>query len=253
MLYRDTENHGLVEVNATTEVSYEAQDGMKTVIPLGDHWRQVLVQTSGGLDSALLLYLVSKTLKEVNSKAKIIPLSLEVPIKAKNLSSARAVISKVREITENPNILPGIEIGIPVEKSHPPHKNQFFNDVIMDLYRAQVFDFEMNGNTKNPPEEVRRDFLYDEYRQTDRDSRLTIYNAPISASPHAMIDKSGIVYLYQKEGLIDELAPLTLSCDMNLSEIEERNLSVPCGICWWCRERQWGFDSNQLKDPAQLV
>jgi len=25
-----------------------------------------------------------------------------------------------------------------------------------------------------------------------------------------------------------------------------------CGVCWQCRERQWGFKENNLKDPGKI-
>ena len=25
-----------------------------------------------------------------------------------------------------------------------------------------------------------------------------------------------------------------------------------CGVCWQCKERQWGFKENNLKDPGKI-
>lgn len=248
MLMRDTLNHGPLKINADTEILIDSVDGMQVIIPYSDDWKKIIVQTSGGLDSALLLYLVSKSLAARNSKTKILPLSLEVPTKAKNLSSARAVINKVRALTNNANLLPGLEIHIPLSQSENPLKNAFFNTTIMDLMTKEDIAFDFNGNTKNPPEEARRLFRDDEFRQILRDNRTTVYNGPGSASPLALVNKKGVVNLYLQNGILSELAPLTLSCDINMSEAIERKLNVPCQECWWCRERNWGFESNGVKD-----
>ncbi len=248
MLTRDTLNHGLCQVNADTEILIDSVDGMQVIIPYSDSWKKIIVQTSGGLDSALLLFLVSKSLVARKSRTEILPLSLEVPTKAKNLSSARSVINKVRELTNNPHLLPGLEIHIPLDQSENPLKNAFFNRTIVDLMTKEDIAFDFNGNTKNPPEEARRVFRDDEFRQITRDNRTTVYNGPRSASPLALVNKKGVVNLYLQAGILSELAPLTLSCDINISEATERKLNIPCQECWWCRERNWGFQSNGVKD-----
>lgn len=250
MLVRDTKHYGVVEVCADTEVIYETCDGMSTIIPYSDNWDKVLVQVSGGLDSGLMLFLIVKTLKEKNSKAKVVPISFEVPTKAKNLESARAIISKVKSLLGSELFLDSLEVHIPIEHCDIDRKDAFFKDTLFKIKQELGISFEFNGNTKNPPEGIRRDFRDDQDRQFGRDDRKSIYNAPKSASPHALVTKKGIVYLYKKLNILNELAPLTLSCDMDITEIKERNLPVPCGECWWCRERQWGFDSNNEIDPA---
>jgi 7-cyano-7-deazaguanine synthase in queuosine biosynthesis len=125
--------------------------------------------------------------------------------------------------------------------------------LISDLFRSEKFNFEFNGNTRNPPAEVRSKFRDNSARELIRDNRTTIYNGKWSASPHSFNDKSGIVYLYKKEGVLDELSSLTISCDINIDELEERGMPMePCHECWWCRERQWGFEANNCIDKSQL-
>ena len=250
MLLRDTLNHGTQEVYVENEVVYPSLDGMSTTIPHHARWKTLLVQTSGGLDSALMLYLAAKTFVDLGAQIQILPFSLEIPTKAKTLSSARAVISKVRELTQYKYLLPGIEYHIPIDECSPPYKDQFFNRTILHLFMDDKICFDLNGNTKNPPENYRSHFPDDHNRQAKRDHRTSIYNGIRSASPHALNDKRGIVYLYKKFDLLNSLAPLTLSCDMNIDEIKMRGLKVPCLSCWWCYERQWGFQANGLHDPA---
>ncbi len=253
MLRRDTLNHGIDDVNADIEVAYTTSDGQSTLIPFSSEWKNIFVQTSGGLDSALLLYLTAKTFAAQKSDVKIIPFSLEIPTKAKNLASARAVIQRVRVLTGYQNLQSGVEGHIPMELSENPHKDAFFNSTLKSLWDKFDISFEFNGNTKNPPNEARRHFRDNDHRQLTRDNRTTIYNSRYSASPHAMIDKKGIVELYIQQGILNELAPFTLSCDINLSEAKERGLDIPCQECWWCRERDWGFKSNGATDLSQSI
>jgi hypothetical protein len=246
LLLRETIYYGATEINADTEFFHDSIEGMQVVLPYSDRWRKIIVQVSGGLDSAILLYLFAKKLEQIGSKVQIQPLSLEIPTKAKTLSTARAVINKVRDLTKYAHLLPGLEVAMPMEDALPPHKDIFFKTVIRKLRESGEYDFEFNGNTKNPPQEVRETFRDDEFRQQVRDNRTTIYNSPNSASPNAFVNKRGIIHIFRTEGILEELAPLTMSCDMDLEEIEARNLPLPCGECWWCRERDWGFRSSQL-------
>jgi len=239
------------------ETKYTATNGQSTIIPLNPNWKAVGVQLSGGLDSALLLYLTTKTIKENNLDVKILPFSIEVPSKAKNLSSARKIISVVSDLLDAEDIiLPGKELFMPEEKStHKRNKkNMYFNREVKNLLRSGEVDFEFNGNTKNPPSKVRKKFINNKVgRMRDRDARTSIYNGTYSASPHAMIDKQGIISLYIKHDLIDILATHTLSCDANISDIIKFQMDIPCGKCWWCNERKWGFESNKISDPAPVL
>jgi hypothetical protein len=250
VLERDTTNWGRTIVEVEQEFKFKSKSQMYTLIPYSSKWSYLFVQLSGGIDSALMLYLTAKVFHKIGANQVILPISFEVPTKAKSLQSARLVISKVRELTNYKYLRPGLEFHIPPTRSYNPFKNRFFSDTILRLFENFPDSFEFNGNTLNPPKEARQYFPDDDFRQIDRDRRETIYNSPRSASPHAMNDKSGIVALYEKENILNELAPLTLSCDRDLADIHDYGLDLPCGDCWWCHERAWGFLSNQLTDPA---
>ena len=250
LILRDTLNHGQKYVHAAGEYTYEANGTNRTIIPYSPDWKRIMLQTSGGLDSSLLLYLTARTFIELGLKSEIVPFSVEVPNKVKNLESARAVIETVREAVGYDFISKGVEVIMPESEMMPPKKNQFFNSTIMQFIENEGIDFEFNGNTKNPPLSARSHFPHDYSRELTRDHRPTIYNATISACPHAMNDKSGIVFLYKKFGLIESLAPLTLSCDINLDKMQRKGWGFPCGNCWWCHERAWVFASNNIDDPS---
>lgn len=246
MQYKLTE-HGLtVGLDVEYEIKYTVSSGNSTIIPLNSTWNSILIQVSGGLDSAILTYLTAKTIKDYNLDVKIRPFSVEVPTKVKNLSSSRNVISKITELLDFHQWMPTEEFYMPIELSYQPNKDRQFINFLSSVLEDGNSQFEFNGNTKNPPSDVRSSFKNDQYREYGRDNRTTIYNGPDSASPHAMMDKKDIVELYVMYDLIDTLAPLTLSCDENIETIKSYNLPVPCGECWWCRERDWGLKSNNI-------
>lgn len=238
------------------ETKYTADNGQSTIIPMSSKWKTIGILASGGLDSTLLIYLTAKTIIDNNLDIKILPISLELETKVKNLSSARAILAEIKKtLNADDVILEGKEVFMSAEFSsvegyHSGNKTKFFNDTVVNLYNAGEFQQEFNGNTLNPPAHIRNNFHNNQYREYNRDEPPTIYNGIWSASPHAMIDKCGIINLYIKHGILDTISPLTLSCDQDIDNAIRAELDIPCGECWWCDERKWGFESNNAIDTA---
>jgi len=256
MLIRKLANSDTTEqIHADTEVFFTADSGFSTVIPLGKNWKTLGIQVSGGLDSALLLFLTAKAIQDQNLNIKIQPISIFIPTKAKNIVATKAIIEKVRELTGADFINDGLVFNMPLEltSTKDGKKDKFFDTTIVQLFNDGIIDFEFNGNTKNPPEHIRKYFDNDNSRQKNRDNAESIYNNPWGASPHYNMDKRDIVNLYVKYDLVNELAPLTISCDANTNMIHSKQSTVPCGQCWWCHERKYGFDSNNVIDPAPIL
>ncbi len=232
--------------NVEFEERWEVSGGNATIIPINTKWKNVGVQVSGGLDSAILLYLLVKTLQKHNLDIKIIPISLEIHNKAKNLGSSRAVIAKIKELTGFQNFGESVEVIGNERQAKFEEKDEFFLSVIRNLFFTEQIDYNLNGVTRNPPLEVCKDFKFNEYREFIRDNPQTIYNSPTNASPHAFMTKKDIIELYIIHGVLDELAGLTLSCDEHLDVIQRNSWDIPCGTCWWCSERRWGLESNGI-------
>lgn len=232
--------------NVEFEERWEVSSGAATIIPMNREWRAIGIQVSGGLDSAILLFLTVKTIQKHNLSTKIVPISLEIHNKAKNLGSARAVLDTVKRLTGFTNWGETVEAVGGEHEWKGQGKEDFFTRVISKLFIEEKIDFDLNGITRNPPLEVCKDFKFNSYRELGRDNPSTIYNGPTNASPHAFMTKKDIVELYIKHGVLDELASCTLSCDENLDVITRNDWNIPCGICWWCAERKWGFRSNNI-------
>lgn len=256
MLVRKKANSDdFIEVFAELEVDFTADSGSSTTVPLNSKWNTVGIQVSGGLDSALLLYLTAKAIQENNLDIKIQPISVFIPSKVKNIASTEAIIAKVRELTEADFIKDGLIFDMPEEETttHDGKKDKFFVDMIRGLFESGKIDFEFNGNTKNPPEQFRKNWKNDEHRQKNRDSASSIYTTAYSASPHYNMDKADIINLYLKYNIFDQIVPLTCSCDENLEFVHRKKLNVPCGSCWWCEERNYGFEANDVEDTAPIL
>ncbi len=243
------------EIFADLEVEFTADSGSSTIIPLGKDWNTVGIQVSGGLDSALLLFLTAKAIEKSGLDIRIQPISVFIPTKVKNIVATETIVDKVRELTGVDFINDGLVFDMPMEETstHDGKKDGYFINMIRGLFMDHKIQFEFNGNTKNPPEEIRKNFKNDQHRQKNRDNATSVYNTTHSASPHYGMDKADIVNLYIKYDLIDTLAPLTVSCDENINVVNEWETNVPCGTCWWCKEREYGFEANNVKDPAPVL
>lgn len=230
------------------ETIYKCNSGNnKVIIPLDPDWNVIGIQLSGGLDSALLTYLTAKTIHDHNLKIKIRPISCDVGNKPDYLPVARKVFKKIIEISDFDQWADPYEYKIPLRESKNPFKLYASVNHLKALLTLKHIDYEFNGVTLNPPEDVRKNFHNDEFRQTVRDTPESIYSGPLSARPMAFCDKQGVVELYRKFNLMKDLFPLTLSCDVNKEDVI--NGQIPCGTCWWCDERRWGLLSNG-EDPT---
>ncbi len=214
----------------------------KVIIPLDPSWSVLGIQVSGGLDSALLTYLTALAIRKHKLDVGIRTISCDVGNKPDYLPTARKVIKKLKELLPDIRWENSYEYRIPLRESKNPYKLYASTNHIRALFNLGLLDYEYNGVTLNPPEEVRKTFHDDEFRQTVRDSPESIYVSPKSARPMAFCDKQGVVELYKQFGIFDSIFPITLSCDVNKENMIDGKL--PCGQCWWCDERRWGLVSN---------
>ena len=54
--------------------------------------------------------------------------------------------------------------------------------------------------------------------------------------PFMQHDKRGVAELYSHFDVLEELFPLTRSCEKLTTDF-----SSHCGECWFCKEREWGY------------
>ena len=203
------------------------------------------IAVSGGADSALLLYLTAKYIKN----AEIIPWSgHEIENKHRGdrpftIYDAKNVVHVVRNKLPDANIS---EHYIWTYDRQGQNKKIYMIDEVKRCLENGTIDLYVSGKTANPPKEVlhkiinklpaaRRTTHIDASRnhyQTERPSD-TYY------APFTNINKQVISKLYQKYDCMKDLFPVTQSC---VGYAEETNwFTEPCKQCFWCHERKWAF------------
>lgn len=195
-------------------------------ISLDIHPGPIGISVSGGADSAILLYILMKY--------SLDPIHVfSCSSKEKNRISphvALDVIDKCIDLTKNSNV---------------NHHIYFVDKQTLSSWMAGLILYVNNklveimytGVTSMPPQEVTESFGVSnglEDKRSPKDIRPLYYPNKIY-TPFFNIDKRQICELYKELGVLDELYPVTRSCE-NLYFT-----SGHCGQCWWCKERLWGF------------
>lgn len=202
---------------------------MKTVeinnLNLDLHNGPIGVACSGGADSSILLYTLAKfidgpiTVYTCSNKEKHYV----------NGKVATDVIEKVKQLTGRSDIKHKVFLA---------HK-QTFQTLFSPLSKFIVSDslnMMYTAATSFPPDEELQKFnsVTDLYEKRNPNVLRPLYNGKYYV-PWFNQDKRFIADVYKELNVLDELFPITRSCeDMNLTEGH-------CGKCWWCEERMWAF------------
>lgn len=185
------------------------------------------VLVSGGADSAILLYFL---LKYTKNHLHIFTLSNKSkPIY--NVKSSIDVIQKCAELTNNFNFTHHIKYDI-----YQDRINLF---MLPKAYlEKNEIDCVYTGITKNPPGEITTSF-YDKTTEDDERNPQQIRKTIKGNfyAPWTNLNKKDLFEIYKKYNLLDNLFPLTRSCESH--DVLNSN---HCGMCWWCQERLWGFE-----------
>lgn len=169
---------------------------------------------SGGMDSALLLYLVAK-----ETSSAIQPFTV-----AKHDGASFYVHPIVDWVSSNLNV----EINSPVIIGNPnlPHQ-QIIGDALKRVIKHKLADVIYVG-----------DNIYPEHELPHGPNRKK-YIHPKVLYPLFNLTKVDIVKLYITHNIMD-LLPLTHTCT-------EQAIGR-CNVCWQCKERAWAFQKCGLQD-----
>tara|TARA_Y100000389_G_scaffold204763_1_gene259449 strand:- start:59 stop:706 length:648 start_codon:yes stop_codon:yes gene_type:complete len=191
------------------------------------------MKISGGADSAIVLYMLSKYVTENNTGAKIIPITVNHEGKDYQEQFAKQVVAHCKEVFGD------------IFEQHQTARNytpdtyaSTQQDLVESLYENNIIECHYVGITRDPPKDIVNTFGLKgpaddrspgQHRQQVLDNR--IYRPLIN------IDKKGVAELYDTFAVMDTLFPLTRSCEEFTS-----NFSKHCETgCWFCQERYWGF------------
>jgi len=262
--------------NIITDVEYDTPYGK---VLINTDAKNVGIFLSGGIDSAVILYLIAKTFSEKGIKTAIQP----VTVRRGNPSEYREydrvdiypyadkIIAYVRNKFPNVNICDTIKedanywwasflkdgknLG-----SYTFTQSVLSNYLIWKYARPSIVSetnaqngidllyCEYFGTTKNPP----KDSSVPQSEESHRDNVTANYIQGVATAidtgdfikyyePFRNADKRITMWLAHQLNILEDLLPITRSCEGG--PVETENFTKECMECWWCLERHWALEN----------
>ena len=197
------------------------------------------LKISGGADSAIVCYMVAKYVTQERPDITIHPITAVASTKPFQQIHADKVLRKVESMT-------GIKFATHQYRTiDSTTVENYINqqaDLVDDVYASQGLQKHFSGLTANPTAEDAPE-LYDgahalpgSYGENDMDRTKATVKKSNTFRPLINVDKKGVAEHYIRLGVLEDLFPLTRSCEDVTFDFTEH-----CGDCWFCRERKWGF------------
>lgn len=225
---------------------YDQETGQSIDFFFPEKFKKVAVNCSGGADSSLLLFLVIDFLKKENrSNTLVTVLTCANDFKGRwNARNSTSVINFIIDNTKTQLIDKHLSYYRDVQDK------KYFHEVEYGLINCGEVDLIISGITANPMSgdttvhDINGNIveLKDEALPERDGTNNKVWTEHTEASwytPFANVDKKFIASIYRQYDLTDKLLPLTRSCE-SFGETTE-DYTKPCGKCWWCLERKWGF------------
>lgn len=192
--------------------------------------KSIGISLSGGVDSALILYLLAKMIKDRNQISYIYPIH-GYDISRKNVHSyttAERVVNVIKYELNDWSIIQPLYV-FAYDKNLPISKEEYHKANYEYMKRRYGIPFIIRGVTQGMPDSGRP--LVEGDATSDE---LHHYANTTWSFPFGSVDKKYIANQYKTFGL-DILYSVTSSC---ISDSPK-----PCKKCWWCKEKYWAFGS----------
>lgn len=218
-----------------------------------DEQKNVSINVSGGADSTILLYVITKIIKENNLPIKIYPITINMYTRH-NLITAPVVIKMIEERLDykfEEHLI--LDFGNMDNGWASRYKVEYSN--VRQKYNVSV-SYEgissMPGWPNPMPEETKvgieekhlKTVIERNVSLEERINQKGFINTFIS-KPFWFKDKSFIASLFDFYNVMD-LLPYTRSCSMladNTEDYKYTCFTSPKQMqCWWCTERKWAFE-----------
>jgi tRNA(Ile)-lysidine synthase TilS/MesJ len=227
------------------------------------------IRLSGGIDSATLCHIVLHYFPHI----KILPITFYNALRPGAVKSVENVLRILKELNPNHQIMKqeigtfdttgyvrsNINDGV---KRNPKDifQKQFIRE-LFDKYSGRL-NFVLTGETLNPPLEEQEKLLpgimneFPKDRNVPKAKLLHRYSygdvAKYEYAPFRNYNKKQISDIVKELGLINELFPVTETCETEPSKynsyiskafgIEYSAEGIePCQCCWPCREKYWAY------------
>lgn len=226
-------------------------------------WKNVAISVSGGVDSALLAYMVCEAAYEHDTTIHIINHVRCWKTKPWQQDDADDVyqwlfqrfyhtkfkrhINFIAPELEYGNVGPNLTDEYGKKVSGDNIQQRAYAEYICNKYNIDAY---YNAVTRNPRQAQFNGMRERDIEPTEDNKHLEImqHMGRWAIHPFRFIDKSEVVKKYLELGIMD-LFNRTRSCEGTFDSIDyksyKRGQYVPvCGTCFWCKEREWALNLN---------
>lgn len=204
----------------------------EVVIDIPEQFNKIGIKISGGLDSALLAYLLALYKKNIRD-IELVPITVINAIKPhQHIFAKRVILFIEKELN-----VKFYEHQVKPELVDPSVYGEEQSNYIKILRKKNIIDTHFAGITENPDEVLDDTGEWENDPVRDKSMGVKPVIEGNSYVPFANINKRAIAEMYDHYGLTDKLFSITRSCENRKVHFTQPH----CGECWWCLERKWGF------------
>jgi len=205
------------------------------------------VVVSGGFDSSLLWHIVYGICKDRGQK--IIPFT--VPKNDGALRHADIMLHHSQMAYGGKRLHPFVINAEGVDWMRTDYLGEEvavqLKDGIVEIFRKGYADYVFTGVNAYPPHyEELCEYHTPGPRNLSRDSDFIWKDKPAShwiLQPFADLTKADLVQMAEQLGCLEDIASYSHSC---VEQVRGR-----CGVCFWCKEREWGFAEAGIIDNGK--
>jgi hypothetical protein len=214
-------------------------------------FKKAAVTLSGGVDSALVMFMLCEQIKQDNLDISILPFTGIDKLRPTNEWNAREIALWFKEKYPMINFLEHYTFKYDHEPGNTNMKREAHRIHEWNLYKDYNIKMFLCGKSANPPKNEAKEYNLHIDREEERDTSIGDLSKIITRvyykkqynrwiyRPLAFQHKKFIAQVYKDNNLMQELFPMTSSC---ISYSDKTNhFSEPCKTCWWCKEKHWAF------------
>jgi len=230
------------------------------------------VNLSGGVDSAILLYILCEEIVDNNLDLELTAITgvdVQMPFNEHAAAEILEIIEKkFPSIVFNEHCIFTYNLPRPSNnalvdgtgEARNAAKSKFHFIKEQELYKAGIIDIVIRGITKNPPIDDITDPELLEKMEANRQPGELIMLCKAGHVPEGFdgnlyyytpfhdMHKKDLAALYYEKNLMHDIFPLTESC-ISYGDQGTNYYTQPCRTCWFCREKYWAFGLYDGESP----
>jgi tRNA(Ile)-lysidine synthase TilS/MesJ len=220
----------------TLNMTYKIVTSQDTIEFDFKDYKGLAIALSGGIDSATLFYCLAEYITVEKLDIKLYPMTATSKQDVAASHAAGLVVNLIKK--RFPNVF--VEHIIRYTTLGGNFKKDVVNRIVTELYEKELIQAFIDGVTKNPDSSfnfIPPDEHYsarEEYRESDMPKVIVFPDSQTLFRPFAGINKKGICEITEQKNITKRLLLITRSCS--------HTRMYRCKKCWWCQERQWGFN-----------